>query len=79
MLAETLDEVGSPLTGVNENEEVNRERDHLVETEIQFFEGDRVNVVVADAKVGAKGRGRRRRECVEEGSMGDAAWRGVVI
>ena len=71
VLPVTLDEMWPPLTGVDENEEINREGDHLLKAEIQFVKRNRVDVVIADAEVGAGGKRRWGREGVKEGAKSD--------
>ena len=71
MLSIPLYEMWPPLTGVNENEEINREGNHLLKAEIQFIKRNRVDIVIADTEVGAGGKRRWGRERVKEGAKSD--------
>ena len=71
MLSVTLDEMGPPLTGVDEDEEIDREGNHLLKAEIQFVKRDRVDIVIADTEVRAVGKRRWGRERVKEGTKSD--------
>jgi hypothetical protein len=55
VLAVALDEMGAPLAGIDEDKEVDRERDHFAETEVEFVEGNGVDVVVAYAELRSGG------------------------
>jgi hypothetical protein len=68
VLAVALDEMSSPLTSVNEDEKVDREGNHLLETEIQFVEGNGVDVIVTHPKMRPGRCGGGRGECIEEGA-----------
>ena len=61
------------MTSVEKDENVDGKGDHLVKAEIQFVEGDRVDVVVADTKARAGGGRWWRRKGIEQGAK-DSHW-----